>query len=148
MNTVVSQHQKNLSDAYKAILPILHAPWHEQVSLFRESFSGDIFLLSARTNCGNTREIAAICSDEITPLKTWLAKITALHEHEVVASHITLEKLCEEKDPRNGNAQEGTENDIFIALISRLNHLKVQDLENVTEWAWQDGKPYPLNCQR
>lgn len=105
---------------------------------------GNIFLLSLQNAQNRTFEAVAIAHDEIAPLRQHLTSISGQVEGTVSIRKITIDELCAERDPRNGNIQEGLENDNFAHLIFRLRHLITCDLEAVKKWAWDADKPRPL----
>lgn len=138
----------NLSRTYVSILPVLKAPWRDQLSLFRKTFVGEIFLLSLKGECGRDFEIVAISRDEIPPLRKHLAAQLGQGAEDVQVRQIDLAELCEEKDPRNGNVQEGLESDNFSNLILRLSHLKEITLDEVEEWIWEGDRAKAKEASR
>ncbi len=134
----------SLTETYQTLQPILNAPWEEQLGRFRRDYTGALFLIRLHAGARVT-EIVAVSQVELAPLQQFLLEKHAQgRKAHIEMSELSLESLCEERDPRNGNAQEGPESDHFRLLMARLRHLGSTPLENVKDWRWKGAEPQPV----
>lgn len=142
---------QNYSKLVGKMQQVQRAPWRERSVAFAEIFTDPMTLIIGRFGDRAVRSLIALCDEEIAPL---MAKFHApfspgkspfqMSDVQIETSAVSIGELCEERDPRNGNAQEGLGKDILSDLLNRFWHLKDKDVSEAESWVWLDQRPYPI----
>jgi len=130
---------------------VLDAPWRERSLAFANAFDAPMTLVTGRSESGAVRKFVALCDEEIAPLVTKLRAPPSIHRSpfrvsdvQIKTYSISIAEICEERDPRSGNVQEGLENELLSHLLDRFSHLKGMDVSAAETWVWIEQKPYPI----
>lgn len=142
---------RNFTSQVKKIQHVQQAPWRAQTATFNEVFDDPMIMITAKYGERSVRCIVALCEEEVEPLTTQFWAPGGLYKSPIHISDVEVEtrpieisELCEEPDPRNGNAQEGLEAELLRDLLDRFSHLKGKDINGAESWVWHDVEPYPI----
>lgn len=142
---------ENYTTHIEKMQQVQRAPWRERSVAFADIFTDPMTLIIGRFGDRVARSLVALCNEEIAPLT---AKFHApfspgkspfrRSDVQIKTQLVSITELCEERDPRNGNALEGLEKEPLRELLGRFWHLKDKDVSEAESWVWLDQKPYPI----